>query len=264
MNRILIDSFNFFKGFPASIGGFFEGLLDTVIPALCPVCKENPAGERGFCSDCISAFLRVDHPYCISCGEPFVSKEVVEHRCKWCMVKPPYFRKARSFALYDGLLLDAIHRFKYNSKTSLASPFASLMLMTEIDISSYDAVLPVPIHKKRLRERGFNQSLLLGRRLVRHGSGRVYPMTLKKKTISLPQVGLTRKERIKNVRGTFRVVRPCDVKGKRVLLVDDVMTTGATVNECSKVLKRAGAEFVDVITIARTAKSGFKRSLPFS
>jgi ComF family protein len=165
---------------------------------------------------------------------------------------------ARALGAYEGSLREAIRRWKYEGKTRLTPFFAEWMaagLKHFLESDSFDLLLPVPLHTQRLRERGFNQALLLVKELSRR-IGTPYEKTiLQKKKPTVPQVNLSGGEREKGVRGAFHVMGEKDLEGRSVLLVDDVYTTGATVNECSKVLLRGGAKKVDVLTLAHAIKS---------
>jgi ComF family protein len=165
---------------------------------------------------------------------------------------------ARALGAYVGSLREAIHRWKYEGKTSLTPLFAEWMaagLKHYWESDSIDLLLPVPLHTQRLRERGFNQALLLVKELS-HRIGIPYEKTiLQKKRPTIPQVNLSGAEREKGVRGAFDVIGKEELERKSVLLVDDVYTTGATVNECSKVLLRGGAERVGVLTLAHAIKA---------
>jgi ComF family protein len=165
---------------------------------------------------------------------------------------------ARASGAYEGSLRQAIHRWKYEGKTHLTPFFAEWMatgLKHYWESNSFDLLLPVPLHTRRLRERGFNQALLLVKELS-HRIGIPYEKTiLQKKRPTIPQVNLSGAEREKGVRGAFDVIGKEELERKSVLLVDDVYTTGATVNECSKVLLRGGAERVGVLTLAHAIKA---------
>ena len=165
---------------------------------------------------------------------------------------------ARALGAYQGSLQEAIHRWKYEGKTYLTSFFAKWMteaLNRYWDADSFDLLIPVPLHARRLRERGFNQVLLLVKEISSR-TGIPYGKTiLQKKKPTLPQVTLSGMERERGVRGAFHVIRREGLMGRSVLLVDDVYTTGATVNECSKVLRRGGAKRVDVLTLAHAIKT---------
>ena len=150
--------------------------------------------------------------------------------------------------------MEAIHLLKYRKKTSLSRPLGALARKTFVqfwDIDAIDLLVSVPLHVKRLRERGFNQAHLLIRGWAKQDGIPLDGLTLSRSRWTAPQTTLSRGERRKNIKGAFSVRHPNRIKGRKVLLVDDVYTTGATVNECARVLMKAGAEFVDVLTLAR-------------
>jgi ComF family protein len=173
------------------------------------------------------------------------------------MTHRKYFTMARAWGAYEGSLQEAIHHWKYEGKTNLTPFFAEWMaegVKRYWDPDSLDLLIPVPLHTQRLRERGFNQALLLVKELSCR-TGIPYRKTiLQKKKPTVPQVNLSGAEREKGLRGVFHVTGKEEWVGKSILLVDDVYTTGATVNECSKVLWRGGAKRVDVLTLAHAVK----------
>jgi len=202
-------------------------------------------------------------PRCISCDGLLREVEFSNPICPACnshinWLRSDFFNpelesvsfvSARSLAAFDGPWRDVVHNLKYNKRLDLVGPLAGL-LGRNIDYE-YDLITAVPLHKKRLRHRGYNQSALLARRLARRAGINFTPNLLVRWADSPQQVGLSSAERLKNVRGAFLCGRPDDVRGRDILIVDDVMTTGATVNECAKALKNSGAARVDVLTLAR-------------
>jgi ComF family protein len=173
------------------------------------------------------------------------------------MQRQPHFQRARACALYrrgvPSPLIDTLHRFKYERDVTLAPPLGAY-LSAHCPLSlDHDLIVPVPLDLERLRWRGFNQAAMLAEILGRRGSHPVAPRALQRRRVTPPQVGLGEEERRRNVAGAFAVRDRAVVRHRRVLLVDDVMTTGATVNECAKVLRRAGAAQVDVVVLARAA-----------
>ncbi|MGZ3558679.1 MAG: ComF family protein [Thermodesulfobacteriota bacterium] len=173
------------------------------------------------------------------------------------MTHKKYFTMARALGAHEGSLQEAIHRWKYEGKTYLTPFFAQWMaegLSRYWESDSFDLLIPVPLHPQRLRERGFNQALLLVKE-ISFRTGIPYGKTvLQKKRPTIPQVTLSGMERERGLRGAFHVIGGEGLFGKSVLLVDDVYTTGATANECSKVLRRGGAKRVDVLTLAHAIK----------
>lgn len=167
------------------------------------------------------------------------------------MKSPPPFTQAVSYGIYDGILARAIHHFKFDPLRRLYKPLAALL--TECDLPDSDAVVPVPLSVKGLRKRGFNQALLLAAHLAKKRNIRLVMDGLIKVRETAPQVGLPARERKKNLKGAFRA--DSQISGMRLLLVDDVMTTGATASECAEQLIKAGAKDVHVLTLARAGSN---------
>lgn len=242
------------------IMNLFRRALDLLLPASCSYCR-NPVAGSGiprFCSQCWSELSPVPGPVCPSCGRPFGSPETLAqspgHECLACRTRPPHFDQALAAGLFEGPLREAIHVYKYRPVRSLGKPLAAWMAQQVRMTVRLDLTLPVPLHKERLRHRGFNQALVLAHGIsVRFSVPLLYD-NLTRLRSTRPQVELSGRERTENVKGAFGLNRPSEVREKRVLLIDDVFTTGATMNECAKVLKDAGAASVTVLTLARTAE----------
>lgn len=199
---------------------------------------------------------------CICCGLPFASPYGPDHLCGSCQSNPNYYDKARSVGYHATTLRSAIHHYKYRAGTHLAAPLGRLLWQafnTYFQPEDIDMVIPVPLHHRRLRSRGFNQSSLLVRQWPAFGQANrdaiEHPWIrlglLVRHRPTLPQTGLSKAQRADNLRRAFSVPNGAILKGKRLLLVDDVLTTGATANACAFVLKQAGAATVDVLTLAR-------------
>jgi ComF family protein len=171
--------------------------------------------------------------------------------CEECRRRPPAFSKAWSCFRYDSPLKDALHLFKYSRKVALAGPLASLFQTRPIDPQAFDLVMPVPLHPDRLRDREFNQALLLADRLARRSSIPLSYDNLMRTKAAPPQSELSRAARLTNLRRAFAVREPAAIRDARILLIDDVFTTGATAHACAKALRRAGAGPVSVCTLAR-------------
>jgi ComF family protein len=238
---------------------FRSTLFQFFLPPQCPCCEKfSEEGKPGFCPNCLSQIRWIEPPFCSICGIPFISREVETHPCGACVTHRKYFTIARALGAFEGSLQEAIHRWKYEGKTYLTPFFADWMaegLNRHWEPGSLDLLIPVPLHTRRLRERGFNQSLLLVRELSRRTGIPYRKSILQKKKSTIPQVNLSGVEREKELRGTFHVIGKEELSGLSVLLIDDVYTTGATVNECSKVLLRGGAKRVDVLTLAHVLRS---------
>ncbi len=227
----------------------YSGLLNAFFPSKCPVCggASDTFRTSPICSNCWAEGIKpYDGPACSVCMAPFQSEQGTI--CSECRKGPPYYTRALSFGLYSGTLREAIHLLKFSSIRRLARPLG--LLMAGLDLPRVDLIVPVPMGGSGLKERGFNQSALIGMAVSdKIGASLKVDVLLKKKD-TLPQVGLSRAERLRNVKGAFGVRG--NLNGERVLLIDDVMTTGATVRECSKVLIKAGAGEVFVATVARS------------
>jgi len=227
--------------------GLISKLINFLYPSECPSCGKEPDTFRiaPFCSACWSCIEKYSGPCCRICATPFTSEDATI--CAECMKNPPHFVKAMSFGLFNDTLATAIHFFKFQRIKRLQRPLGDLL--DDFDITGMDAVIPVPLSIRGLQERGFNQSLLLAKILSDRTKVPLLMDGLMKKNDTPPQLGLSRNERRQNLKGVFITKRK--FPGMSLLLVDDVMTTGSTVNECSKELLRAGAEKVSVLTLAR-------------
>ncbi|MDH3972875.1 MAG: ComF family protein [Deltaproteobacteria bacterium] len=241
---------NLFLKLPDSLREIYHSFIDLLLPPSCPLCRKN-LDKYEICNGCLKGFEPVKSPCCTICGIPFISREGADHPCGSCITDKPHFDEAASLYLYGGELAEAIKRLKYSNKTSLASPLAELLCCHSFMASSFDNLVAVPLHKSRLRERGFNQSQLLASSLAEKCSKKRSSFLLERIRDTPPQVGMKRARRLENVKNAFAVRKGASVEGKSILLVDDVYTTGATVMECSRVLKKAGAKEVKVLTLAR-------------
>ncbi len=228
---------------------------------------------RGFlCPDCSPHFSPVHSPICSRCGIMFKTREGEDHVCGSCIESSGRFGMARASGVYDQSLVDVIHCLKYKNKIRLARPLGILLFHAFIRYwgeKNMDLVIPVPLHAKKLKKRGFNQAFLLVREWMEFAEAlnmelsgpRIEADALTRSRWTEPQTGLSREKRLRNIKNAFRVTDFGKVKGKKILLVDDVYTTGATVEECAKVLFKAGAEQVDVLTLARAMGSGAENRL---
>jgi ComF family protein len=236
-----------------------SGLIDLFFPAACPLCGVLLPSERGepFCPSCLVGIHPVPSPHCPRCLLPYPAEEGTDHLCQACLLEPPSFRAVRSVGLYEDSLRRAVHQFKYQGNFSLDRPLG-LMLAADLEQADPDfspeLLVPVPLHVSRLRQRGYNQSLLLARVLGRRWKKPVPARLLVRIRPTLPQQGLKAAHRRRNLKGAFQVRLPLD--GKKVLLVDDVMTTGATARECARTLLAAGAGEVAVAVLGRAKLHG--------
>jgi ComF family protein len=214
------------------------------------------------CTACSDRFFPVRPPVCLKCGIMFKSREGENHVCGECLSSPMKYRIARASGIYDGVFRDLVHKLKYKGKTGLSKPLGFLLLkafLTYWEKHEIDLIVPVPLHIERFRKRGFNQAFLLIRDWVTMASAMKVELpcmeidfdVLKRSKKTAPQIGLGRRARQKNLNGAFHITNPEKITGKRILLIDDVLTTGTTANECSKALLNTGALHVDVLTLAR-------------
>jgi ComF family protein len=232
------------------------GIADLIFPPRCAACDAllQEHGPLPFCPSCLAGIRFIRSPLCPRCGTPFPGAEGEDHLCGDCLTRERPYALARSVGRYEGTLLAAIHRFKYRGKDGIGHVLGALMAdfaAANWDMAAFDLIVPVPLHVKRLRERGFNQAVLLARPLAKRFGITLDVMSLKRDRFTPPQVGLGRRERPANVRGAFSVRHPRRIEGRRILLVDDVFTTGSTLTECSRTLVAAKAQAVAVLTMAR-------------
>ncbi len=249
------------ESWPQKLPGLIRHAVRFFLPADCAACGVPLTTDPVplFCKTCWETIVPLRQARCSQCDRPLPSPVALTysptHRCHRCTVHPPAYVKAWTLYPYLPPLQDAICLFKYRGKVSLAKPLGRLMLMALPVSLAIDLVIPVPLHPTRLREREFNQSLLLADQVATHLHLPLSFTNLVRTVPSEPQSTLSRKDRIKNLRQAFAVRHPKQVAQKRILLIDDVFTTGTTVNECAKVLRKAGAEAVFVLTLARTIES---------
>lgn len=240
----------------------FERLFDWLYPPRCRACGEGiPGREREvFCAPCRAQLRVISHPLCAVCGRPFPDSAGDDRTCGVCLARPPHFSWARSWVRYpreeaaEDPLRRVVQKFKYGRKVSLGKPLGRLLALGCREFLSSceaDLIMPVPLHPQRLRWRGFNQSLLLARQVGRAYGVPVDPFSLQRSRPTPPQTQLSEEERRKNMRGAFAVRAGETLAGRAILLIDDVYTSGATVNECSRTLKKNGAKKVFVLTLAR-------------
>jgi ComF family protein len=230
-------------------------LLDILYPRRCIGCGlSSPETFRHICWDCWSDTTRVEAPFCDLCGDPVAGAVDHDFICYSCSAEKPAFNGARSAARYDGVVGDALRKLKYEQALWLAPDLAVLLkncLQAEYPDYSFDLLVPVPLFHVRRRHRGYNQSALLAHELGKIMGSPSCASVLRRIKPTTSQTNLTAKERLSNVSKAFQSKNEARLAGRKVLLVDDVMTTGATVNACCKALKKGGAATVHVVTVAR-------------
>ncbi|MBI5137816.1 MAG: ComF family protein [Nitrospirae bacterium] len=235
-------------------------LAEVLFPSRCAHCETplHGAPNAWFCGPCWAAVGLSAGALCDRCGIPIpASHAVAGWCCADCIKRPPAFAAARVLGPYDGPLGAALRLLKYHGRTGLAPALAARLDPSALPAPflGVDLVAPVPLHPRRLRERGFNQAGRLARAVAARLGVAVADDLLARHGAATSQVGLSRARRLENVRGVFRVPRPQRVAGRTVLLVDDVMTTGATAHACAAALVRAGARRVVVWAVARQGLS---------
>ena len=228
--------------------------IDAILPPQCLSCGERVAEHGGLCGDCWGRVRWIDRPFCEVTGAPMTLDLGEGMLSPHAIAMPPPFERARAAVMFDDLPRRLVHRLKYGDETGLARWMAGWMVRAGAELAAEcDAIVPVPLHPGRLLSRRFNQSAELSRFLSRSLELPHHPEWLARVKRTRQQVGLGHGERRRNVQGAFRVpdhARPA-VSGRRVLLIDDVLTTGATVSSATRALKRGGARAIDVLTFAR-------------
>lgn len=234
----------------------WRATLGFLFPCECKIC-EGPLGvAKWVCEGCLTRIKHISLPQCHLCGIPLAPffLDIVEPLCKECRSQPRYFHQARAVAFYGGVTKESLHLFKYGRKIALYKPLGQLM--TDLAATHWrreiiDLIVPVPLHPKRKRERGFNQAELLAFPIKTRLKLPIDTKNFIRDRATQTQTELGKKERIENVKGAFRVRGTSQFSGKNILLVDDIFTTGATLNECSRTLIEAGARRIYALTLAR-------------
>jgi len=227
---------------------------DLLLPAVCLLCSKRLPAENAatdFCPECRAGLPKPAAALCPVCAVAHRSLIPTQHHCEMCLRDPPPFARVYAAAPYGGTLQDAVQRFKYHGQLALEQPLGKLLgatLRARV-LPRPHLLVPVPLHIDRLRQRGYNQALQLARQIGREFDVPIAADLLQRVRATEPQQGLDAASRRGNLRGAFSVARP--VLGRRVLLVDDVMTTGATARECAAALRCAGAAVVDVAVLGR-------------
>ncbi len=243
------------------MGGFRRAgqlALNAILPPLCLGCGEIVAVPGSLCSTCWPRFAFIAPPHCSRCGVPFARDPGAGAECADCLARPPLFRRARAALVYDDRSRRLVLPFKHGDRTDMARACGAWMGRAGAELlAEADLVAPVPLHWRRLLTRRYNQAQLLAARVAQDAGRRLAPDLLRRRRWTGSQAGLAAKERRRNVRLAFDVHPRWrgDLKGSSVLLVDDVLTTGATVDACVRVLRRAGARHVDVLTLARVVRA---------
>lgn len=239
-----------------SVRHWLEAGLAFFYPEVCQLCGQARAGiSEGFvCESCRKGVRHIERPFCERCGLPFQGALTQQFECANCRQQELHFTSARSAVVARDVVLEVIHRYKYR-RALWFEPFLAELLVTkarsELATGKWDFIVPVPLHRTKEREREFNQAARLSRHLSRATGLPIQNRLIRRILPTETQTRLTREERQANVRRAFSLVRGARAEGARIVLVDDVFTTGATTNACAEVLRRAGAAEVCVWTVAR-------------
>jgi len=231
-----------------------EAALSLFYPSHCPVCEVETPDPGRLCGECLAKARRISEPFCQRCSEPFEGSISGEFTCANCRDRRFHFVCAAAAYRGQGVVRDLIHRFKYNRhfylRHQLTAWLGEGLADARVQAGRIDALVPVPLHPAKEREREFNQADVLGRLLAQR-SGIPLTRALRRIRYTTTQTRLDREERMENLRGAFKMRQDCIVTDRHLLLLDDVFTTGSTVNECARVLRQAGAASVRVLTVAR-------------
>ncbi len=226
----------------------YSTILNLLFPSQCPVCN-SPSGNHShnpLCNKCWTSIGRYDGPGCSICGLPTLSHHT--GICAECIKTPPAFSRMLQYGVYEGALKESIHLLKFSGIKRLAKPLSTLLL--QLPLGKYDGIVPVPLHPKKLLEREFNQTALLGRHLSESLKIPLLMNALEKTIETKLQTEMSGQGRRANLKKAFSA--KSIVRGMHLLLVDDVITTGATARECSAALKKAGAADIEVAALARS------------
>jgi ComF family protein len=229
--------------------------VELALPPLCPACRA-PVGDMALCAACWAKLSFIAPPYCARLGVPFAYDPGAGVLSMQAIADPPAFNRARAAVRYDEIARTLVHALKYGDRLDLAPTMGQWMAAAGRELlTEADALIPVPLHWRRLWSRRFNQAGALAQAISRAGGVTVVDGALKRVKATAQQVGLSKAERAANMQGAFRVPDKAPVAGRRLVLVDDVLTSGATSESCARALLRAGAANVDVLVFARVVDS---------
>lgn len=226
---------------------FSSKLFEHLFKQRCLLCAASNGGELGLCDACYKDLPWHSAPQCPQCGLP--SNGLV---CGSCLSSAPDFDATYSLFTYDFPLDAMMQRYKYGNMLNLGHIFGK-MLRHKVNLAHVDLIIPMPMHPTRLKERGFNQALEIAKVLTKHCPKKLDCTNAQRQRYTAPQASLQLKERVKNIKGVFKI--SANLNGKRIAIVDDVMTTGASLNELAKTLKQSGASHVQCWVVARTLQN---------
>ncbi len=229
-------------------------IIDYIFPFRCSICSELTDSSNSICIKCWPKFHFITNPYCTICGQKFTVDIGENAICARCLNLKPQIAMTRSLLEFSSDTKNLVYKFKYKDNTSLAKFFAKLIYNNfKNDLKDVDFLVPVPMHKIKRIIRNYNPPQILAYELSKYLQKPMIPNLLLKKRMTKNQVGLNRQQRAQNLSGSFGVNKQFDLKNKVILLVDDVLTTGATSSECSKILKKHKVNSVKLVTIARVS-----------
>lgn len=241
----------------ALAAGSLRLLVDVMFPPRCPSCRGEADSEGNFCAACFSKLRLIAAPMCACCGIPFVVAVEEAMQCPACLEAPPEFAAARAAMVYDAVSAPLVSGLKFGDQWASLNRYGDVMAAAGSTVlQGADMLVPVPLHWQRLVRRRFNQSALLAYALAARSGVPCRPELLRRTRNTQPQMKLDRSTRLRNVQRAFAVppAHCGEIRDKVVVLVDDVVTTGATANACAQALKAAGAREVRVLALARTVK----------
>ena len=241
----------------AMLHDLVTGIVDLFYPKICLSCKvklDRAHVDNLVCKKCWADIKRNLPPFCHSCGRRLEKNNFPKNICLVCLKRNHSFDRAFSPCIYEGVVKELIHSFKYKGKDYLGAPLSRLMIEFikeyNLPIKYIDSIIPVPLHKSKLREREFNQAEILSKHIADEFGKPVLKNILMRHRFTKTQTELEIVERLSNIKGSFSVIKSEEVNGRNLLLVDDVLTTGATASEAAYTLKNAGANIVFVLTLA--------------
>lgn len=236
---------------------FVKSFADLLYPKICQACKKDlPAASVGgvVCLDCWSQIKMNRPPLCHACGRQMSRKDTAKNVCSHCARKNYFFDRAFSACVYDGTIKTLIHEFKYKDKEFLGRPLSTLLADFiggfNLPVEYIDCLVPMPLHRAKLREREYNQAQILADHLAQAIKKPVLENNLFRFRATAAQASLEPHQRFPNVKGSFAVTEKNSISGRNIMLIDDVLTTGATASEAARALKEAGAGIVFVLTLA--------------
>jgi ComF family protein len=227
--------------------------INLLLPPACLLCGQSlptDHSKQSFCRDCLTSITTLSPAHCLCCAQPFPDSTSI-HLCGNCLKRPPAFSIVHAAGLYQGCIKDAVHRLKYRNQVTLARPLGQLLGKIVEAAGDFvpDCIVPVPLHPDRLRQRGYNQALEVARPIAQQLNVPINTGLLQRIRKTPPQQGLTAIERKNNLRNAFNLTTT--PSAQRILLVDDVMTTGETVRECCRTLLVGGVREVQVAVVGR-------------